>query len=168
MERIGASIGFGRKLRAPFIRRIALLALAFLTLAPAMAAAEDGVIGNVRVAKGDAAVLRGGETLPLAVGAAIYRMDELVTGKDGALGVTFKDGTRISLGPDGRLSLKAFEFEPAQEKLSFVARLTYGTLQFISGVISSLAPESVAVETPVATIAVRGTRFLVRIPKPDA
>ena len=40
-------------------------------------------------------------------------------------------------------------------------------LQFISGVIAKLAPGSVFVVTPVATIAVRGTRFLVSIPKKD-
>ena len=41
--------------------------------------------------------------------------------------------------------------------------LTYGCSKFVSGIISKLKPESVTIETPTATIGVRGTRFLVKV-----
>lgn len=144
---------------------IALAALAAVLIAPLGPAFAKEAIGYVKSAAGRAEVARDGRGHTLNVGDPVFRQDELITGSDGSLGVTFRDGSRVSLGPSTKLALTAFEFEPAEEKLSFVARLAHGTLHFVSGVISKLAPDALSVETPVATIAVRGTNFAVRIPK---
>jgi len=157
----------GFRLITNMARSAFALAALIAACAYAPAAAASDAIGHVKTVSGAASVLRGDFTTPLAAGDPVYRKDELITGEDGTLGVTFKDGSRISLGPSGRLSLKAFEFEPAEEKLSFVSRLAYGTLHFVSGIMSKLSPDAVSVETPVATLAVRGTNFAIRIPKTD-
>lgn len=129
---------------------------------PATAAEE--AIGYVKAASGFVQVVRGGRAYPIEAGAAVYRQDELITGRTGKIGVTFRDGSRVSLGPTSHLSLKSFEFEPAEEKLGFFARLVHGSVHIITGVISKLAPDAFSVETPVATIAVRGTNFAIRAP----
>ncbi len=144
---------------------IALLALAAALIGPTGHAYAKEAIGYVKAAAGRAEVARDGRGHMLNVGDPVFRQDELITGSDGSLGVTFRDGSRVSLGPSTKLALAEFEFEPADEKLSFVARLAHGTLHFVSGVISKLAPDATSVETPVATIAVRGTNFAVRVPK---
>lgn len=36
-------------------------------------------------------------------------------------------------------------------------------MHYISGVIAKLSPDAVKVRTPVATVAVRGTRFLAKV-----
>jgi hypothetical protein len=87
----------------------------------------------------------------------------MVTGADGSLGITFKDNTRLSLGNNTRLTMDAYVYAPAEENYSFVARLGRGTMFFTSGVIATVAPDEVAIETPSATIGVRGTRFLVSV-----
>ena len=145
------------------IRFIALIAL-LTALAPGRVAADEA-IGHAKIVNGHVVVLRAGAETPLEGGDALFRKDVLITGEDGSVGLTFKDNSRLSLGANSRLTFHEFRFEPGKNDLSFISELAHGTLQYISGVIAKLAPGSVSVITPVATIAVRGTRFLVRIPK---
>src|SRR3990170_2315749 len=51
---------------------------------------------------------------------------------------------------------------PAEGKLGLMARLSKGTMAYLSGLIGKLAPESVRFETPTASIGVRGTHFAVK------
>ena len=135
-------------------------------LAPGVAAADEA-IGHTKIVNGRVVVLRDGVETPVKGGDALFRKDVLITGEDGSAGLSFKDNSRLSLGANSRLTFLEFHFEPGKNKLSFISELAHGTLQYISGVIAKLAPGSVFVVTPVATIAVRGTRFLVSIPKKD-
>jgi hypothetical protein len=138
------------------------IALAIGLLVAGNARAADP-IGHVRDIKGTVTVTRGSASVPAATGEPVYLNDILVVADNGAVGVTFLDESRISLGPGSQLTLKRYDYDPATKKLGFVARLVRGTLLYISGIIAKLSPESVAVETPVATIAVRGTKFLARV-----
>lgn len=79
------------------------------------------------------------------------------------VGLTFKDGSRISIGPNSRVQFTQFEFSPAEGKLAFLIDFFRGTMHYISGVIAKLSPDAVKVRTPVATVAVRGTRFLAKV-----
>jgi hypothetical protein len=126
-------------------------------------AQESEPIGYVKTVEGEAFVVRGAERIAAEPGTAVYRSDVLETGADGAIGLTLKDSTRLSMGASTELTLSRFEFVPSQNQLGFVARITRGTLLYVSGVIAKLSADAVSVETPVATIAVRGTRFLVKV-----
>ena len=77
--------------------------------------------------------------------------------------MTLKDNTRLSLGPSSRLTLEEFTFNPRKEEYSFISEMAKGTMVYLSGMMSKLSPESVSVKTPVATVGIRGTRFLIRI-----
>jgi hypothetical protein len=134
-----------------------------LLITTGASAQEGDVIGYVKTVSGEAYVQRGDVRVPAEAGTPVYRGDVLHTGAPGALGVTLKDSTRLSLGSDSELTLRQFAFVPSENELGFVARLTRGTLLYVSGVIAKLSADAVSVETPVATIAVRGTRFLVRV-----
>ena len=141
---------------------------ALLALAPALAppaGAEEAVIGYVKTLRGNAAVTSDGTTRPLALAMPVHEKDRLETASDGELGVTFRDDTRVTLGPSSQLDLARFVFKPADKQYGFVLRLAYGTLQYISGLTAKLAPEAMAIATPSSTIAVRGTRLLVRAEK---
>ena len=138
------------------------LVLAFLLASTEAAWPQESVIGYVKIATGTVSLARGEQRIDAAPGTALYLSDVFETGADGALGMTFKDNTIISIGPDSRLALEIYEFTPTEKKLGFVATLAHGTLQYISGLIAKLAPDSVKVKTPAANITVRGTRFLVR------
>ena len=82
------------------------------------------------------------------------------------VGVTFKDNTTISVGPDTKLAVDEFVFAPEQERYGMKTRMLQGTMYYVSGTIAKLAPESVSVTTPVGTIGIRGTRFLVKADAP--
>jgi hypothetical protein len=141
----------------------AALGLAALLLASSGAAAGDDAIGMVKASSGHAVIVSGDRTRNAEVGALIRRHDRLETGADGAVGVTFRDDTRLSLGPRSRLQLSNFEFQPRERRFAFVANLVQGSMMYVSGLIAKRAPAAVAVVTPVGTIGVSGTRLLIDI-----
>ncbi|WP_193182438.1 FecR family protein [Nisaea sediminum] len=143
-----------------------LMSLAVLSMLATGAAAQDAssAIGTVKVASGEAAVQRDGKMLPATEGFDIERKDTLVTGADGSLGITLNDGTLVSLGPNSRFELAAFEFSPRRDAFNFFGKILEGTLIYQSGRIGKIAPEKTRIETPLSVIAVRGTRFAVRVP----
>ena len=139
-----------------------LIVAPLLALLAAPAAAADPGIALVKTVDGAPVAVRAGERVALAPGSALYARDLIETG-DGSVGLTFKDGTRISLGPNTQLECKEYAFAPGEERLGLLVRLLRGTMMFVSGSLPKLAPETVRVETPVATVAVRGTTFLAKI-----
>ncbi|RUA01312.1 MAG: hypothetical protein DSY89_04810 [Deltaproteobacteria bacterium] len=130
---------------------------------PVAALAEDAFIGGLRNVQGTATVIRGQQKIPAENGTRIHLNDILVTGEDGALGVVFKDDTRISLGPDSQITITRFVYQPAQEKYGFISKMIRGTASYVSGAIGKKSPETVKFKTPVATIGIRGTAFLARV-----
>lgn len=145
-------------MKAPIV-----LLLIALAVHGSVALAGEKAIGMIKVSKGEAFVLRDGKRIDAQLGTSVLQRDVLETGKSGSLGVTLKDNTRLSLGPNSQLNLKEFTFNPRQEEYSFITEMARGTLVYISGMMGKLSPESVSVESPVATIGIRGTRFLLRI-----
>ncbi len=141
---------------------VAAILLAVLALPSTALPAATETIGVVRSSVGAASVVRTGQVLPAARGTKLCVGDVLETGPDGSVGVVLRDDSTLSLGPSSRLVLKEFLYSPAEGKLGLLARLSRGTMAYISGLIGKLAPEKARFETPVATIGIRGTRFAVR------
>lgn len=139
------------------------LALCLVGSAFAAHAADPAPIGAVKSVSGDVRIARGGQEIKAESGASLQQQDVLKTGADGALGVTFRDNSTVSLGPNTELAVESFVFEPAEKKFGFASRMTRGTAMFVSGALAKMAPESVSVSTPTSTIGVRGTRFLVEV-----
>ena len=73
------------------------------------------------------------------------------------------DDASLSLGPDSEITLKDYLFNPKEGKFAFVTRIAKGTFSYLSGIIGKLSPDSIRLEIPDATIAVRGTRLLVKV-----
>jgi len=124
--------------------------------------ADPNSIGFVKIVEGEATITTAGTSVAAKPGASLYLGNVLKTGKDGSLGVTFKDNTVMSFGPDTEVTVDEYLYAPANDELKLVARLAKGTLHYISGVIAKLKPEAVSVKTPTGVIGVRGTRFLVK------
>jgi hypothetical protein len=125
-------------------------------------------IGVVRNVSGDATVTRGETTLPAAPGLKLLVGDTLGTGRDGSIGVILRDDSSLSIGPASRLVLRSFVFSPSEGTFDLVARITQGTMAYLSGLIGKLAPENVRFEIPTATIGIRGTRFAVKVGDPSS
>jgi len=137
---------------------------ALLTLAcRGISLAGEAPIGVVKNVEGTAFIVRNGSSQAAMPGHPVFLNDIFKTGTSGALGVTFNDDTRISIGPDTEYVVDEYVYQPREMALSFVSRITRGTLQYISGTIAKIAPESVSVKTPTGTIGIRGTRFLLKV-----
>lgn len=150
---------------APYRLAAALLvAVSILAWSHHCAAAE--VAGVVHSCQGKVLIARGEQSLPVSPGSKLLVNDVLSTGPDSTVGVVFRDDSTLSLGPGSRLVLRKFLFSPAEQELGLVARLTQGTMAYLSGLLGKLAPEKVRFETPVASIGIRGTRFAVRAGEP--
>jgi hypothetical protein len=120
-------------------------------------------IGYVMKVEGDASVIVDGTAQPAKVGTPVFVNSSIKTGANGSLGVTLEDNTVMSFGPNSQLSFDAFIYEPSEQNLKLSAKITHGTLNYISGVIAHLKPEAVEINTPTGTIGVRGTHFLVKV-----
>jgi hypothetical protein len=146
---------------------IALLGLALAALPPGSAHADAAAIGYVKTLSGTATLVSAGDQggRPISIGTPLHEHDQVETGRDGQIGITFCDDTRITLGPNSRVDLARFIFKPVDKNYGFVLRLAYGTMQYLSGLTAKLAPDAMSIETPGATIAVRGTRLLIRAEK---
>ena len=124
--------------------------------------AQGQPAGYVKVVTGPATIIRGGAEVPARPGEAVYQNDGLRTGAGGGLGVTLKDDTRISLGPNSEIGLSEFRFSPAEGELGLVMKLLRGVAAFVTGRIGELRPDAVRIETPASIIGVRGTHVAIR------
>ncbi|HYB98016.1 MAG TPA: FecR domain-containing protein [Candidatus Limnocylindrales bacterium] len=138
------------------------LALLLILAAPIHALAAEP-IGYVKTATGATTVVRGGAEQPIAVGDPVFENDTIKTRAESSLGVTLKDGTTLAAGPDTVLSLDDYAYAPHDQQLGLIARVSQGTLDFVSGLIGKMAPETVSVVTPTGVIGLRGTHFVVKV-----
>ena len=60
-------------------------------------------------------------------------------------------------------ALKEYAFDPKEGKFSLVAQMVKGTFVYLTGLIGKLAPNTVKLVIPDATIAIRGTKLLVAV-----
>lgn len=140
------------------IRWLAPLLLGLMLAAPARAE-----IGQIKVAKGQVTVERAGQALPGQVGLKLEAQDVVRTGADGSVGITMRDDSLLSAGPNSIVALERFDFEPTTQAGRFDSRLDRGTLAVLSGRLAKQSPQAVTVRTPSAVLGVRGTEFVVAV-----
>ena len=113
------------------------------------AAAEDasrvGVVNNV---ENEAQVISASGAVTATVGAPVHLKDELRTGANAGLQVTFLDESQLPLGEHASIVIDRYVYDPDR-----------GALRFATGRIKELKDSNIAVSTPFADIAVRGTEF---------
>ena len=150
--------GFATRSRSTDLLVLGLgMVCAVLWASPAVA--QDA--GRVKTVKGTVYIERAGQRELALVGSGVRQADTLITGPDGAVGVTLADDTLLSAGPNSVLVIERFVYE-ANQPGSVEAALTKGTLAVVSGRIAKQAPDAMRVKTPSAILGVRGTEFVVR------
>jgi len=128
-----------------------------------VAAPAHADVGQIKVATGQVLVDRKGQSLPGRVGMSLETDDVVRTGVDGSVGITMRDNSLLSAGPNSILSLERFEFDPTTNEGRLDAQLRRGTLAVVSGRIAKKTPQAMTVRTPSATLGVRGTEFVVSV-----
>lgn len=149
-----------------FPARIAssLLALACLAAplqAQTTAAAGNAVAGVVKRSQGEVTIERAGQRLAATPGTAVMASDTLRTGPASAAGITLRDDTLLTLGPDSELVLSNFSFDATTHEGKLLTSLWRGMLHMVTGLIARKSPEQVNVQTRTVVLGTRGTEFIV-------
>lgn len=138
-----------------------MLKLSLFILIFSLSAVASESVAFIKSVKGDATIKRENSVIPIHSGVALFSNDILQTGSDGAIGISFNDGTRIALGSKSILVIDDYLFAPSRKDFRFDLNLQKGTAVFESGKISKLAPEKVHFKVPQGIIGIRGTKFVV-------
>lgn len=129
---------------------------AFLPLTAHSAAARvEFAVGNVQL------IGSNGSPRPLIKGLEVNPGDTVQTNDNGRAQLRFSDGGYISLQPNTQFRVDEYKYEgktDGNEKGHF--SLLKGGLRAITGAIGHVNKSNYRVNTPVATIGIRGTEFL--------
>ncbi|MEB2336433.1 MAG: FecR family protein, partial [Burkholderiales bacterium] len=156
-------IGPDTCLRSPSARRtpagwlaLCLLALLAWTAGTQAAMAADG---RALVASGSVTVQRGAAApAAVAAGTEFDSGDVIRTGQDGRVQIRFTDGAIFSLQPGTTFRIDDYRFDASGQRSFFF--LVRGALRTITGAIGKRNHDDYRMQTPTATVGVRGTEYV--------
>jgi hypothetical protein len=111
--------------------------------------------GSVTIEHVSAVVVQANTSPQTKVGEVVYLGDVVKTGADGRVGINFTDGTSFNLSSNAQMALTEFVYDPNGKSNSSLLSLTKGTFTFVAGNIAKTG--NMKVDTPVATMGIRGT-----------
>jgi len=129
-------------------------ALCSLLAAPALAATEVIDIGRTTVVVRTVTGTLATQVRKLLINEDVRQSEVIATAPDAASEIQFVDGTKITIGPNARVTLDKFVYDPDPSKGAFFINLAEGVFRFVTG---SMAHQSYSIQTPSGTIGVRGT-----------
>jgi hypothetical protein len=104
------------------------------------------------------------EDRKLEKASVIFLHDTLITDKNAQAQIVFSDNTMMTFKPETTFIIQQYEFKPQAKGESvgkYVMNLLEGGFRTITGLIAKKNPTDYQVNTPVATIGVRGTDYAV-------
>ena len=121
---------------------------------------SNAAIGTItEQANNPASIQRSKTTLTGTKGTGV-EMEDAVKTSQGKVGITFADDTRVQVNENSKLVIDDFVYDPKKPAAGKLAlNMAGGTVRYASGAIAHNNPSKVAINTPTATIAVRGTDF---------
>ena len=121
-------------------------------------------IGSVSELSGTAGeITRGKDKVAGNKGTGIESND-IYTTKNGTVQLSFKDDTKVKVTENSRLLIDDFVFDPNKSDAGKLAlKVGMGTVRYASGQIAKTNAQQVAIKTPTASIAVRGTDFTMTV-----
>ncbi len=132
---------------------------------PAVQNVASSPIGKVVAAKGSVTIEHVSAVVVQAnlpsqagqakVGDLVYQGDVVRTGADGRVSINFADDTSFNLSNNANMTLDEFVYDPNGKSNSTVFNLGKGAFTFVAGKIAKNG--DMKVETPVATMGIRGT-----------
>ena len=128
---------------------------------PMAAPASAKIIGQVTKLSGTATAIRNGVSIILNQGDNVHQGDVVQSGSNSTVGITFIDGSVFGLGPSAKMVLNEMIYDPNGSNNSSLVSLVAGTISFVAGATAKHG--DMKVDTPVATMGIRGTAVLVEI-----
>jgi hypothetical protein len=154
-----------------------VLALPVLAATPAPAASATAAGTATLVTGHVSAATPSGEIRDIVKGGPVYEGEVLITASSSYVNIEFSDGGRVLLRPESRFQIERYQYaatstqaqaanQPVRQESAFF-RLLKGGFRAVSGLIGHTRREDYAVQTPVATIGIRGTDYEVRFCQGD-
>jgi hypothetical protein len=137
----------------------AILALPLCISEPASAAGNIGRVSEVQL--GAFGTPPGGTTSSKSLDDGVVLNEAIETVPQGALEISLIDQTTLSMGGESKLILDELVFDPNSGKGSSAIKFAAGTFYWVTGKIAT--KDLMSIETPVATIGIRGTEFSLKI-----
>jgi len=137
------------------LRKILAISLLFPTLLQAN-------IGNVFEQTGVGNIKRQNDTFAADVGAYIELYDTLNTG-NGRVAVNFLDDSNLRLTEHSSVLIDEVIYDPNPTKSKMVMKFAMGTARFTSGKLGLVNKNNIDIQTPTASIGIRGTDFTTTI-----
>jgi hypothetical protein len=143
---------------ATLILKSLLQSLALVTLLLLSPTTTKADVGKVTEQTGLAEIKRGSSIVPSSVQFEV-EMNDTVSTANGKAGITFKDDTKVQITEHSKLVIDTFVYDDSKKTGKLGMKMALGTIKYASGQIAKNDPQQVMVETPTATIGVRGTDF---------
>ena len=97
----------------------------------------------------------------LHVGVDVQANEAITTGPADRAHLLFLDGSSLTVGPQARLTIDKFVYDPAVKKGELAMHVGEGVFRFVGGRISKTSPVSVV--TPTAALTIRGGIMLIDV-----
>lgn len=97
----------------------------------------------------------------LHVGVDVQANEAVATGTADRVHLVFIDGSSLTVGPQARLTIDRFVYDPDAKKGALDVTATQGVLRFVGGKISKTTP--VTIRTPSSNLTIRGGIMLVTV-----
>ena len=133
------------------------LAAGVVALLSNAAAAEPVAVGAVDKVQEQAVAIQAGASRDLAIAGPVYFRDKMRTGPGARLEAKLDDGTVLTLGEKGKLTVDEFVYRPGESGNKLALNVTKGAFLFVGGKIEGPTGGNVSIKTPVGTLGVRGT-----------
>jgi len=143
--------------------RLVVIACTLVVWLTTIGSTARAQIGQIKTVHGEVQILRRNTIQPARLGDLLEEADTLVTGTDSSVGITFIDNSRFAVGPNSRIALTDFRFDPTTQEGHFLTEVQRGSLAIISGHIAKQSPDAMKVRTPITILGVRGTTFAVQV-----
>lgn len=134
------------------------------TTAPVSRAMADSVGSVSAVNQAASGILPGGGARVLSLGQDVIFKETIKTSGAGSAQVAFLDRSTLNVGQNSSVVIDEFVFDPAAGSGTMGLSLSKGVLRFVGGQISHTA--GVTINTPVATVGLRGGSATVGIAGP--
>ena len=117
-------------------------------------------IGEISELKGNGEITRvnSSEAFTAELDSDIFSFDDVRTG-NGRLAIEFLDDSVVKLTEHSKLIIDEYIFDPDPSKSKMSLQMASGTARFISGAFGKINKENITINTPTATIGIRGTDF---------
>lgn len=123
-------------------------------------------IGVAQVIKGTVSASGSGGDRALEVGAPVFKGDTLIAAKSSAGSIQFLDKTVLNVGEGSKVSLDQYVYDAGKGSGQVLFKMAQGTFRAVTGEIVKHSPESFKLQSPLATIGIRGTETAHTIPAP--